>query len=466
MKRIISKLIELRDAVWDEIKEMGGIHIALLFLLFVIISLPFIIIYFLIIYPVVLSIHMLFDVKEFGWKTSYKKNFHSEKYEEELMKKEREKMEALEEQLPTGRQKSFKDWKTWPEAKVVDRLAVYSPDGYTLLYVDENVEEFDVPEGVVNIYHRCFEDCNQLRRVSLPSTLKRIGKRAFCSCASLKEISIPESVYTIEEEAFMYCSSLEHITLPPEIIEIPPRLFSHCRSLQSISLPAYVRTIYSEAFRRCYSLEQIKTNNRLEIIYDKAFEDCRSLKEFIMPETVEKCTVGMFNGCHSLQHIHFSSQINDFGGSCCYECWNIGQITMTPMSEDKRVWIKEHWEKYAEKVDITTSECPYPDSMFWTMEESLFFGIPRLTSVCLVFCFTKKTEYAIPSFVTNVKRDAFTSCKNLCSLHLSPYIKTSSDPWESNKISYGFIYEYWPQVKNIIFDEGLKHTEYAFGLIG
>ena len=67
-------------------------------------------------------------------------------------------------------------------------------------------------------------------------------------------------------------------------------------------------------------------------------------------------------------------------------------------------------------------------------------------------------------FRTNIKRDAFTSCKNLRTLRLSPFIKASDDPWEPNNISYDFIYEYWPQIENIVFDETLKNTKYAFGL--
>ena len=126
---------------------------------------------------------------------------------------------------------------------------------------------------------------------------------------------------------------------------------------------------------------------------------------------------------------------------------------------------KENWEKYAEDVDISKSENPYPQSMFWTMGDSLYFGIPRLTSVCLVFCFSKNTEYTIPSFVTNVKRDAFTSCRDLRTLRLSPFVKASDDPWESNILSHDFVYNNWPQVENVIFDESLKNTEYAFGLI-
>ena len=183
-----------------------------------------------------------------------------------------------------------------------------------------------------------------------------------------------------------------------------------------------------------------------------------------MPNTVRSCSEGMFNGCHSLQHIHFSSLIKDFGGSCCRDCWSINRFTM-PKDEHMISYAKEHWDEYKEKVDISTSENPIPETMFWTMGDSLYFGIPRLTTVCLVFCFTKEVEYSVPSFVTNVKRDAFTSCKNLRKLRLSPYIKASDDPWEIKDISYDFIYENWTQIEDIFFDVTLKNTKYAFGLM-
>ena len=463
--KLKKKLIDLKASIEDEVEESGGIKIFMLALLLTILFIPFLFVHELIIKPVYRTIRMIIDSPRIGMKKAHMKYFHSEDYRKEQWQKKREEKDALDSQLlPNCRQKKFDDWKNWPDAYVVDKVAIYAAGGRTLLFVDERVEEFDVPEGVENVYHRCFACCDAMKRITLPSSIKRIGKRAFFSCVSLKEINIPKSVSIIDEAVFMNCSSLEHLELPPQIREIPARAFCQCRKLRFIKLPDELRTIKTEAFRRCYSLDSIETNDKLEIIEKKAFEDCRSLKEFIMPNTVRSCSQGMFNGCHSLQHIHFSSQINDFGGSCCRDCWNINQITM-PRSDKMISYAKENWEEYADKVDISTSEKPIPETMFWTMGDSLYFGIPRLTSVCLMFCFTKDTEYFVPSFVTNVKRDAFTSCKNLRTLRLSPYIKASDDPWEINFISYDFIYENWTQIENIIFDETLKHTEYAVGLI-
>ena len=78
-----------------------------------------------------------------------------------------------------GRLKHLRDSGYWSDACVVDGQAVYGAEGRVLLCVDENVEEFDVPERVENIYHRCFSGCEKLQRVNLPSSVKRIGKRAF-----------------------------------------------------------------------------------------------------------------------------------------------------------------------------------------------------------------------------------------------------------------------------------------------
>ena len=463
--KIKKKWIDLKASIIKEVEDMGGMKIFLIALILTILYTPFLLVNELIIKPVYRTIRMIIDAPRLGMKKAHMKYFHSDDYQKEQWRKERKEKEGLDNQLlPGNRQKKFDDWENWPDAYVVDKIAIYAAGGRTLIYVDERVKEFDIPEGVENIYHRCFACCDAMKRISLPSTVKRIGKRAFFSCVSLKEIKIPQSVSIIDEGVFMNCSSLEHIDLPPQIIEIPAQTFCHCRKLRYIKLPEDLRSIKTEAFRRCYALERIDTNEKLEIIEKKAFEDCRSLKEFIMPNTVRSCSEGMFNGCHSLQHIHFSSQIKDFGGSCCRDCWSINQFSM-PVYEDMISYAKKNWEEYGDKIDISTSENPIPETRFWTMGDSLYFGIPRLTSVCLVFCFTKDTEYSIPSFVTNVKRDAFTSCKNLRTLRLSPYIKASDDPWESKTISYDFIYENWTQIEDIIFDETLKHSKYAFGLI-
>lgn len=459
-----NELIEIKEFFKEEI-ERRGIFLFSGIILLILLLCPFMLVYYLIINPLIKSFRLFAEAHKLGFKASYKKQFYPDQYEKEQRAIKDEKDKCLDALFPKGKHKLFMGKENWPDAYTVDGIAVYGAEGRTLLYINEDIKEFDVPEGVVNLYHYSFAGCESLQRISLPSSLKRIGNRAFYGCVSLKEIVVPESVNIIGNEVFMHCSSLEHVVLPSETIEITTRLFYNCRNMKNFCIPTAVKTINEEAFRCCFSLEHIGMNSQLELIKERAFKDCCSLKEFIMPESVKAVTEGILNGCHSLQHIHFSSQIKDFGGSCCQECWNINKISMTPLNAEQKAHYKKWWEENAEMVDISKSECPYPESLFWTMDDTLYFGIPRLTSVCLVFCFSKRVEYTIPSFVTNIKSQAFSSCRNLQTLRLSPYIKTSSNPWESNSITCGFIYDNWPQVKNIIFDENLKHTKYAFGLI-
>lgn len=423
-----------------------------------VILLPFIILFFV--------TRLIIDVYRIGPRLAWWHLWREEKYRkyeglkssrewrQEQEMKEKMKQDQLK-KIPDGIRKKFRDWKDWPGAYVVDKIAVYSQDGHTLLYVDDRVKEFEVPEGVVNIFHRCFYECEALKRVSIPSTVKRIGKMAFFNCVSLKLIKLPESVSFLGEKVFKNCSALVHVSMPSCITEIPSQAFCNCRKLMSFEIPSETRIIGTEAFRRCYALKRIVPNEKLEVIRDRGFEDCRSLREFIMPESLKFCTNGMFNGCLSLEHIHFSSQIKDFGCSCCLKCYNIRSVTMT-RNDSFDTYVQKEWTEYADKVDTNESEMPYPESPFWTMGDTLYFGIPRLTTVCLVFCFSKENEFTIPCFVTNIKRGAFMVCENLRTLHLAPNIKQSSDPFESNNVSYDFIYENWPQINRIIFDESLK----------
>ena len=454
-------LIELQEYIKDEIEELGGIRVLIAFPFFLI-ALPFFFL-FLFIKKAYQFIRMLIDLPRIGPKKAYQKNFYPDEYEEDDEKVEQaDKKESL---LPDGRHKAFQDWEDWPDAYAVDGIAIYGAEGRTLLYVDENVKEFVVPEGVVNIYHRCFFNCNELERVVLPKTLKRMGKMAFKNCASLEEMIIPDSVNIIGAEMLMNCMALEKLILPSQIREIPPRAFSNCRRIQEVKLPEQMKSIGEEAFQKCSSLKHIALNEQLETVGKRAFEGCCSLQEFIMPESVKGVSEGEFNGCSSLQHIHLSGQTNDFGGSCCQDCWNIKEISMTPFGNKEREYFEKQWKEYADEVDIEQSEKPFPECRFWTMDDTLYFGVPRLSTVCLVFSFTKKEQFTIPSFVTNIKPKAFVSCKNLRTLRVSPNIMTGDDPWASNNVTYDFIYRWWPQVERVILDERLNYTQYAFELI-
>lgn len=68
-----------------------------------------------------------------------------------------------------------------------------------------------VPEGVIEIGDGAFLG-SKLKKVVLPSSIKKIGKEAFDYCKKLKDIVLPSSLLSIGESAFSYCCSLEEIS--------------------------------------------------------------------------------------------------------------------------------------------------------------------------------------------------------------------------------------------------------------
>ena len=437
------------DMTKDDAKEL------LIIVILCIICFPFMLIYEIIIRPVYKTILTLIDMQSIGFQKAFRKNFLEK---DDDIDAEIKTEDEIKERLTLDGEiaKTFCAKKLWPDAVVKDCNALYSSDGRTLLYVHENVEEYIIPEGTENVYHKCFMLCTKLRTVTFPSTIKRIGNQAFSSCVLLKNLVVPESVESIGYAVFKNCVSLESVKLPSSMVEIPEEMFYNCRVIKDITIPINVNMICKRAFARCTSLEHIHLNEGLEMIREKAFEDCWSLKEFIMPERVRFIEVGTFNNCHSMEKLHLSMNMKSFGGSCCENCWNLHEVTMSPDSAFlKRM--HQYWEEYSDDFKPEDSEYPYPENIFWFYNNALYSGIPRLSNTSLILCLSKEEEFTIPDFVFEVKQYAFTTCKNLKRLRLSPKLHPKANDWdERSYITHDFIYEFWPQVEEVVFDESLN----------
>lgn len=56
------------------------------------------------------------------------------------------------------------------------------------------VTEVKLPETILTISERAFNECKSLAKINLPSSLTRVEERAFCWCTSLTHLIVPESV--------------------------------------------------------------------------------------------------------------------------------------------------------------------------------------------------------------------------------------------------------------------------------
>lgn len=109
--------------------------------------------------------------------------------------------------------------------------------------------EIQISEGVTDIGQACFAG-GQISKVTLPGTLRTIGKNAFFSCAELKAIDIPGSVETIGASAFDG-TGLKEVTIGNGVTSIGEEAFLSC-PMTIVTLPESVTSIGAHAIGYIY----------------------------------------------------------------------------------------------------------------------------------------------------------------------------------------------------------------------
>lgn len=136
----------------------------------------------------------------------------------------------------------------------------------------KEITSVTIPDTVETIDDYAFNWCKKLKDVNIPSSVKKIGKRAFCNTA-LETITIPESVTSIGNEAFSDCKNLNNINLSKKITSIGANAFNGV-GLKTIRLPDDITYVGTNAFK---GVEKIVVNkgttteatlNRLGVEYE------------------------------------------------------------------------------------------------------------------------------------------------------------------------------------------------------
>lgn len=119
--------------------------------------------------------------------------------------------------------------------------------------------------------------CHTVRKMSIPSSVTKIGDYAFYKCTDLTSIELPSGVTSLGHDAFNGCTNLSSLTLPFGVKEINSSAFEGCKSLTSVTLPSGVERVYNYAFKGCESLRSITLPSNVKKIGSNAFEGCKGL---------------------------------------------------------------------------------------------------------------------------------------------------------------------------------------------
>lgn len=119
-----------------------------------------------------------------------------------------------------------------------------SPEtGHMVISGTGNMIDWALPENQVWAAYR-----NQIKSVSVESTVTSVGTNAFAGCIKLTKVSLSSGQTKINAAAFMGCNSLKEITIPANVTRIGNYAFYGCSSLTSASVLNKSLTYESQVF--------------------------------------------------------------------------------------------------------------------------------------------------------------------------------------------------------------------------
>ena len=168
------------------------------------------------------------------------------------------------------------------------KIVKYLPNYSTAINIPINkyvVEEVILSEGITDIEDYFFNVSHNLKKVTLPSTLKTIGNFAFDCAFVLEDVVIPDSVEEMGSWVFGNCKKLKNIRIPTGISQIPYLGF-YSNSVEYLYIPKNIEYIDSLAFSSCYNLHVIEFEDELPEIHEKAFDTCLRIYKIIYKNQV------------------------------------------------------------------------------------------------------------------------------------------------------------------------------------
>ena len=348
----------------------------------------------------------------------------------------------------------------------------------------EKVNDLVIPNGVEEIGAYVFGGMNDIRSVTIPPSVKKVGWSAFCTGGSNPqavyiedlaawsqiefaevaanplffagklylngnlisgELRIPDGVKRIGSYAFAECKGITALILPEGLEEIGQEAFKSCGSLRSIDIPASLLRIGSWAFYNCGSLGTVNVsdigswmNVELADLYSNPGGYSSSSKllvngvevagDLVIPEGVTTVGFGMFKRSERLTSVTLPQSVTNIENQAFQHCMGLRKVVLP----DGLIRIGEKafedcWD--LESLNMPEGVQEVGKNAFYSCYRvepfSLPKGLGKIEYSAFEYC-NKFENIRIPSGVTNVASYAFAYCKGLTTVYIPKSVKTIS----------------------------------------
>ena len=282
---------------------------------------------------------------------------------------------------------------------------------------------------VMEIGYRAFLENEVITGVSLPSTLKRIGDRAFMS-TNVTAIDLPAGLEEIAEGAFARMEKLRAINIPGGVKELPYMVFAQDSSLATVTLNSGLEIIGSDVFSGCSSLTSIVLPDTVKELGQCTFQDCTSLTSINFPKGLTEIPYACFDNA-GFTSMTIPEGIVKLGGGAFGRCAKLETVTL-PASLTA---LGEEFGSGAFSQCTSLSSVNFAENGSLTMlGGATFEGCAALKQITLpdtctfigygAFIQSGLTSIEIPASVTEIGGQVFYFCSSLETITLHEGLET------------------------------------------
>lgn len=222
--------------------------------------------------------------------------------------------------------------------------ADFQMKGDTLMKYTGTASAVSIPTSVKHIGKEAFAGHTELVKIEIPGYVESIDYNAFSGCSSLEAVAVPDTVTTIGNGAFSGCSNLKSVVLGKKTEKLGTGIFAGCHSLSSLRVHkdneylSYENgVVYSKDKKMIYFMipgyegGTYTMPSTVEEIKNNAFWGCQKLKKILIGSNVKSIPDYAFTNCTSLESVSFPYSLRNIGMKAFADCISLGN-TEIPMS--------------------------------------------------------------------------------------------------------------------------------------
>ena len=138
------------------------------------------------------------------------------------------------------------------------------------------LKEVEIKEGVTEIPYQFLKGCNNLEKITLPSTIEIIDDEAFSECSKLSTLDLNDGLQSIGRYAFSETTLSGNLNIPDTVTHMDVTAFTDCGNLDKVHMSNNIECEKDKKY--CYWFPQT------------------DIKEINIPDTMLNCTNCYFHG--------------------------------------------------------------------------------------------------------------------------------------------------------------------------